>query len=153
MEYNSPYTIILVIWSQLLWYQSAECSSQGCKEFFNLYGDSFCGFSGIAARWSVGAEMGQHRPGELAGENSYECHACQGRYRKGDYFHQRKDENKKSVRNLILPVSLTHYLQNLKAEQEDRKKNLGDHNNQNFEGFVCGPYGETSYSELCDPDF
>ena len=55
-------------------------------------------------------------------------------------FIREKMKTKKSVRNLILPESLTQYLQNLKAEQEDRKKNLGDHYNRNFEGFVCVDY-------------
>lgn len=48
-----------------------------------------------------------------------------------------KMKTKKSVRNLILPDSLVNYLRKLKQDQENRRKELGQYYNREFDGFVC----------------
>ena len=48
-----------------------------------------------------------------------------------------KMKTKKSVRNLIMPESLSLYLQNLKMEQDKRKKELGPYYDSKYDGFVC----------------
>ena len=52
-------------------------------------------------------------------------------------FIREKMKTKKSVRNLILPENLALYLENLKKEQNERKKQLGKYYNSEYEGFVC----------------
>lgn len=48
-----------------------------------------------------------------------------------------KMKTKKSVRNLIMPESLALYLQNLKQQQENHKKEFGPYYDLSYDGFVC----------------
>ena len=58
-------------------------------------------------------------------------------------------KTKKSVKNLIIPESLSLYLQNLKKEQEKRKAELESYYDTKYDGFIC----VDQYGKLHTPNY